>query len=79
MTKLVAEGLLRLGAADVALIRRRIELEQTRWSETLTAMQSVAQGKVVSGDDVHAWLASWGSSGELPPPKAEKRSGSVIL
>ena len=47
----------------------RQELEQSRWNETLTAMSSVAQGKVVSGQAVHAWLESWGSSDELPPPK----------
>jgi predicted transcriptional regulator len=32
-------------------------------------MDSVAQGNVVSGDAVHAWLRSWGSADELPPPK----------
>lgn len=47
----------------------RQELEQSRWSETLAAMESVAQGKVVAGQTVHAWLESWGSSKELPPPK----------
>jgi len=47
----------------------RQQLEQTRWQETLEAMDSVAQGKVVSGDAVHAWLRSWGSADELPPPK----------
>lgn len=50
----------------------RQEQEQSRWSETLTAMESVAQGKIVSGQAVHAWLESWGSSNELPPPKADK-------
>lgn len=48
----------------------RQELEQTRWQETLKAMESVAQGRVVSGEAVHAWLRSWGTEGELPPPKA---------
>jgi len=47
----------------------RQELEQRRWQETLDAMESVAQGKVVSGDAVHAWLKSWGHADELPPPK----------
>lgn len=50
----------------------RQELEQSRWSETLAAMESVTQGKVASGQDVHAWLASWGNTDELPPPKAGK-------
>ncbi|HET9047481.1 MAG TPA: ribbon-helix-helix protein, CopG family [Chiayiivirga sp.] len=50
----------------------RQEQEQSRWSETLTAMGSVAQGKVVSGQAVHAWLESWGSPNELSPPKVDK-------
>ena len=50
----------------------RQEQEQSRWSETLTAMGSVAQGKVVSGQAVHAWLESWGSPNELSPPKVGK-------
>lgn len=48
----------------------RQELEKQRWQETLQAMESVAQGKVASGESVHAWLNSWGSANELPPPKA---------
>lgn len=50
----------------------RQETEQTRWAETLAAMESVAQGKVVAGEDVHAWLASWGTANELPPPTVGK-------
>lgn len=50
----------------------RQELEQARWQDTLQAMESVAKGKVVSGEAVHAWLDSWGDSGELPPPKADE-------
>lgn len=48
----------------------RQDLEQARWQETLKAMESVAQGRVVSGEAVHAWLHSWGKEDELPPPKA---------
>ncbi len=48
----------------------RQEQEQTRWHETLKAMESVAQGRVVSREAVHAWLRSWGTDSELPPPKA---------
>jgi predicted transcriptional regulator len=32
-------------------------------------MESVASGVVVSGEAVHAWLKSWGSKKELPPPE----------
>ena len=50
----------------------RQELEQSRWTETLAAMESVAQGKSVSGQAVHSWLESWGTANELPPPQAGK-------
>lgn len=43
---------------------------QARWEETLQAMESVAQGRVASGDAVHTWLKSWGSTTESEPPKA---------
>lgn len=48
------------------------EQEQIRWQETLKAMASVAQRNTMSGEAVHNWLRSWGSSGELPAPKAGK-------
>ncbi len=48
---------------------QRQEQEHIRWQETLKAMESVAQGKVVSSEAVHTWLRSWGSPDELPPPK----------
>ena len=46
----------------------RQALEQSRWLETLKAMESVAQGKVVSGEAVQTWLQSWGGPEELLPP-----------
>jgi predicted transcriptional regulator len=45
------------------------EIEQQRWQDTLQALDAVSQGRVVSGDDVHSWLKSWGSASELPAPK----------
>lgn len=51
---------------------QRQDQEQARWRETLNAMESVAQGKVVSGEAVHTWLRSWGRSEELPPPKTDE-------
>lgn len=48
---------------------QRQKQEQVRWQETLKAMESVARGKAVSGEAVHAWLRSWGDSNEMPPPK----------
>jgi predicted transcriptional regulator len=43
-------------------------LEETRWQETLQALESVRQGKVVDGDTVHEWMKSWGTDNELDPP-----------
>jgi predicted transcriptional regulator len=46
----------------------RKEQEQVRWEETLAAMESVAKGDVVAGEEVHAWLRSWGSDEEIATP-----------
>lgn len=40
-----------------------------RWQETLSALDSVRAGRVVAGDEVHAWLDSWGQAGEKTAPK----------
>ncbi len=50
----------------------RQDIEQNRWQQTLQAMESVAQGRVVSGEAVHTWLESWGTDKELPPPEIGK-------
>lgn len=48
------------------------QLEQQRWRQTLEAMESVAQGKVVDASEVHAWLNSWGTENERGAPEADK-------
>ena len=50
----------------------RQALEQQQWQQTLDAMESVAQGRVVSGESVHAWMKSWGTDDELPAPIIKK-------
>ena len=45
------------------------KLEQTRWNQTLEAMESAAQGKVMEADEVHSWLESWGTNHEREAPK----------
>ncbi len=47
----------------------REALERRRWQETLEALNSANQGRVVDGDTVHQWLQSWGTDDEQPPPK----------
>lgn len=44
-------------------------LEEKRWQETLEALESVRQGKVVDSEQVHEWLRSWGTDKELDSPK----------
>ncbi|TVT49240.1 MAG: ribbon-helix-helix protein, CopG family [Sedimenticola thiotaurini] len=46
--------------------------EQERWQQTLEAMESAAQGKVVDASEVHGWLKSWGSDNEKGAPGAGK-------
>jgi predicted transcriptional regulator len=49
----------------------RDRLEQQRWQETVAALKSASEGRLVAADQVHAWLESWGKDAELPPPKHE--------
>lgn len=44
-------------------------LEDQRWADTLEALEDVTAGRVVSGEAIDAWLASWGTENELPMPK----------
>jgi predicted transcriptional regulator len=44
-------------------------LESERWEQTRSAIESVAAGHVLDGEAVHRWMRSWGTPGELPPPK----------
>ncbi|MFN2382451.1 MAG: CopG family ribbon-helix-helix protein [Guyparkeria sp.] len=44
-------------------------LEQERWQQTLEAMESAAQGKVVDASEVHEWLKSWGTQNERDAPR----------
>lgn len=40
-----------------------------RREETLEALEDIEAGRVVDGNDVMAWLASWGKDDELEPPE----------
>lgn len=48
------------------------QLEQDRWQQTLNAMGSAAQGKVVDASEVHSWLNSWGTEHEQDVPRSGK-------
>ncbi len=48
------------------------QLEQERWTQTLAAMESAAQGKVVDASEVHRWLNGWGTENEQDAPRPGK-------
>ena len=43
-------------------------MEDSRWEDTLAALGSIKEGKLVDEANVHEWLQSWGTDKELPPP-----------
>ncbi len=43
--------------------------DQRMYRETLEGLADVEAGRVIDGDQVLAWIESWGSDSELPPPK----------
>lgn len=47
-------------------------VEQARWQQTLDAMESAAQGKVVDASEVHDWLSRWGTEKEQNAPGPDK-------
>ena len=44
-------------------------IDNLRWDETLEALDSVKEGKLIDEKQVNNWLQSWGSENELNPPK----------
>lgn len=44
-------------------------LEDSRWEDTLEALESVKAGKPIDESDVNAWLNSWGTDKRTSPPK----------
>lgn len=47
----------------------RQSLEDSRWQDTLEALQSIKAGKFIDEEDVNAWLNSWGTNDRKSPPK----------
>jgi len=48
---------------------QRQSMEYSRWEDTLEALNSIKSGKTIDGNEVTAWLESWGTKDELSPPK----------
>jgi len=47
----------------------RQSMEDSRWSDTLEALDSVKSGRSIDASEVESWLQSWGSADEKAPPK----------
>ena len=45
----------------------RLGEDEKRWSETLEALASVRAGRLVDGDGMLEWVASWGKKAEKQP------------
>ncbi len=45
-------------------------LADSRWQDTLLALDSIKAGKSIDEAEVNAWLDSWGRSERKPPPVA---------
>lgn len=46
----------------------RQSLEDSRWQDTLEALESIKAGKSIDEEDVNAWLNSWGTNNRKSPP-----------
>lgn len=47
----------------------RQSMEDARWFDTQTALNSLKSGNSIPEEKVKAWLESWGSKNEVKPPK----------
>jgi predicted transcriptional regulator len=47
----------------------RQAMEESRWSDTLQALDSVKSGRSIDASEVETWLQSWGCDDEKAPPK----------
>jgi len=46
----------------------RQAMEDARWADTLKALDSVKDGRMVDEKEVTEWLQSWGGKRPKPPP-----------
>jgi len=48
------------------------QIEEQKWLDTLQGLESIKKGDVIDGDEVFAWMRSWGTENEVEPPKVKK-------
>jgi predicted transcriptional regulator len=46
----------------------RQAMEDSRWEDTLKALDSVKEGKLIDESEVISWLKTWGTDSESSPP-----------
>jgi len=46
----------------------RQAMEDSRWEDTLKALDSVKDGKLIDESEVISWLKTWGTDSESSPP-----------
>ena len=46
----------------------RQAMEDSRWDDTLKALASMKEGKLIDGSEVISWLKTWGTDSESSPP-----------
>jgi predicted transcriptional regulator len=46
----------------------RQAMDDARWEDTLKALASIKEGKVIDESEVVSWLKSWGTDNESSPP-----------
>jgi len=46
----------------------RQSVEESRWDDTLVAIDSINRGEAIDEEDVNAWLNSWGTNEVKPAP-----------
>jgi predicted transcriptional regulator len=45
-------------------------MEDSRWEDTLKALASIKEGKLIDESEVTSWIKSWGKNSESSPPSA---------
>ena len=46
----------------------RQAMEDSRWEDTLKALDSLKEGQVINESEVISWLKTWGTDSESSPP-----------
>lgn len=46
----------------------RQAMDDARWEDTLKALASIKEGKIIDESEVVSWLKSWGTDGETSAP-----------